>query len=248
MTTAETEKPTALQGALRPETVKHYVETIFYIQHEEDRVRPGRIAEWLGVRPPTVSVTLQRLERDGWISVGAIGPSRSPRKGPGLANTVVRVHRLLERWLTDVLGFDWATADTFAQEIAPGVSDEVADHLDEHLGLPVTCPHGNVIPGRTAPYGRLVALADLARGDSARVRRISEVAEHDAPDLLELLDRNGLVTGAMVSSPTTVRATTPSPSRSAAGRWRSARRPRGSSGSSARPRVRAGATHRRRRS
>lgn len=199
MTPTEAGKPTTLQGALRPETVKHYVETIFYIQHEEDRVRPGRIAEWLGVRPPTVSVTLQRLERDGWISVGADRTVSLTEEGTRLANTVVRVHRLLERWLTDVLGFDWATADTFAQEIAPGVSDEVADHLDEHLGLPVTCPHGNVIPGRKAPYGRLVALADLARGDSARVRRISEVAEHDAPDLLELLGRNGLVTGAVVS-------------------------------------------------
>jgi DtxR family Mn-dependent transcriptional regulator len=199
VTTAETDKSTALLGALRPETVKHYVETIFYIQHEEERVRPGRIAEWLGVRPPTVSVTLQRLERDGWISVGADRTVSLTGEGTRLANTVVRVHRLLERWLTDVLGFDWATADTFAQEIAPGVSDEVADHLDEHLGLPVTCPHGNVIPGRKAPYGRLIALADLARGDSARVRRISEVAEHDAPDLLELLGRNGLVTGAVVS-------------------------------------------------
>lgn len=198
MTTAETGK-TTLQGSLRPETVKHYVETIYYIQHEEDRVRPGRIAEWLGVRPPTVSVTLQRLERDGWISVGADRTVSLTQEGIRLANTAVRVHRLLERWLTDVLGFDWAAADTFAQEIAPGVSDEVADRLDEHLGLPVTCPHGNVIPGRTAPYGQLIALADLPRGDRARIRRISEVAEHDAPDLLELLGRNGLVTGAMVA-------------------------------------------------
>ena len=199
MSPTETGKPTALQGALRPETVKHYVETIFYIQHEEDRVRPGRIAEWLGVRPPTVSVTLQRLERDGWISVGADRTVSLTEEGTRLANTVVRVHRLLERWLTDMLGFDWATADKFAQEIAPGVSDEVADRLDEHLGLPDTCPHGNVIPGRAAPYGRLIALADMAPGDHARVRRISEVAEHDAPELLELLDRNGLVTGAMVA-------------------------------------------------
>jgi Mn-dependent DtxR family transcriptional regulator len=60
VTPTDTGKTTALQGSLRPETVKHYVETIFYIQHEEDRVRPGRIAEWLACAP-TVSVTLQRL-------------------------------------------------------------------------------------------------------------------------------------------------------------------------------------------
>ena len=186
------------EGSLRPETVKHYLETIFYIQFEEDRVRPGRIAEWLGLRPPTVSVTLHRLERDGWIDVGADRTVSLTDQGMTLASGVVRVHRLLERWLTDVLGFDWATADNFAQEIAPGMSKEVAERLDEHLGNPSTCPHGNVIPGRKAPYGRLVSLADLPTGVIAHVRRISEVAEHDAPDLLRRLDSNGLVTGAAI--------------------------------------------------
>jgi DtxR family Mn-dependent transcriptional regulator len=188
----------ATEGSLRPETVKHYLETIFYIQFEEDRVRPGRIAEWLGLRPPTVSVTLQRLERDGWIDVGTDRTVSLTEQGMTLASGVVRVHRLLERWLTDVLGFDWATADNFAQQMAPGMSKEVAERLDEHLGNPSTCPHGNVIPGRKAPYGSLVSLADLPAGVTAHVRRISEVAEHDAPDLLRRLDSNGLVTGASI--------------------------------------------------
>ncbi len=186
------------EGTLRPETVKHYLETIFYIQFEEDRVRPGRIAEWLGLRPPTVSVTLHRLERDGWITVESDRTVSLTEEGVALASGVVRVHRLLERWLTDVLGFDWATADNYAQEIAPGMSDAVAERLDEHLGHPATCPHGNVIPGNTAPYGELVPLAELPPGVKAHVRRISEVAEHDAPDLLRRLDGNGLVTGAEV--------------------------------------------------
>lgn len=197
MATTEPRK-TSNEGSLRPETVKHYLETIFYIQFEEDRVRPGRIAEWLGLRPPTVSVTLHRLERDGWIHVESDRTVSLTDDGMAVANGVVRVHRLLERWLTDVLGFDWATADNYAQEIAPGVSDEVAERLDEHLGHPATCPHGNVIPGNTAPYGDLLSLAELPPGDKARVRRISEVAEHDAPDLLRRLDSHGLVTGAEV--------------------------------------------------
>ena len=142
-------------GTLRPETVKHYLETIFYIQFEEDRVRPGRIAEWLGLRPPTVSVTLHRLERDGWINVESDRTVSLTDTGMALASGVVRVHRLLERWLTDVLGFDWASADNYAQEIAPGMSEAVAERLDEHLGNPTTCPHGNVIPGKIAPYGEL---------------------------------------------------------------------------------------------
>lgn len=181
------------------ETVKHYVETIFYIRYEEGRVRPGRLAEWLGVSPPTVTVTLQRLARDGWVKIGSDRSVSLTARGEGLAAAIVRVHRLLERWLTDVLGLDWAAADQEAQLLAPGVSERVADRLDERLGHPTTCPHGNVIPGREPPYGKLIALADLEPGTPARVRRVSEVAEHDAPDLLRELEAYGLVTGALIT-------------------------------------------------
>ncbi len=188
----------ATTRAVRLETVKHYVETIFYIRFEEGRVRPGRLAEWIGVSAPTVTVTLQRLARDGWVDIGSDRSVTLTDQGEELAARIVRVHRLLERWLTDVLGLDWATADQEAQLLAPGMSERVADRLDETLGRPATCPHGNVIPGKDAPYGDLVSLADLAPGVAATVRRISEVAEHDAPDLLRELDVYGLVTGARV--------------------------------------------------
>jgi DtxR family Mn-dependent transcriptional regulator len=184
--------------SLRPETVAHYLETIYYIQFEEPTVRPGRIAEWVGVSAPTISTTLKRLAAAGWIDVAPDRTVRLSRTGLELAGTIVRTHRLLERWLTDSLGMDWASADLAAQEIAPGVSQDVADRLDEHLGHPSTCPHGNVVPGRMAPYGALSSLADLPAGTPARVRRISEVAEHDAPDLLRRLDGHGLIIGAEV--------------------------------------------------
>jgi DtxR family Mn-dependent transcriptional regulator len=191
-------EPANPQPAVRPETVKHYVETIFYIRHEEGRVRPGRLAEWLGVTAPTVTVTLQRLAGAGFVRIGPDHSVSLTSKGEAMAARIVRVHRLLERWLTDVLGLDWASADEEAQRLAPGVSEPVADRLDDALGHPATCPHGNVIPGRDAPYGELVALSDLSPGVSARVRRISEVAEHDAPELLRELDTYGLVTGARI--------------------------------------------------
>jgi DtxR family transcriptional regulator, Mn-dependent transcriptional regulator len=184
---------------LRRETVEHYLETIFYIAHEGEIVRPGRIAEWQGVSAPTVSATLGRLERDGWIAMAKDRSVTTTEMGESLAATVVRHHRLLERWLTDTLGLDWASADEEAQRLAPGLTDEVADRLADHLGDPSTCPHGNVIPGRPVPYGELVALADLVPGASATVRRISEVAEHDAPQVLRQLEAFGLVPGADVT-------------------------------------------------
>ena len=186
-------------GSIRPETVDHYLETIFYIWSEEDRVRPGRVADWLGVRPPTVSDTLRRLERDGWIDVASDRSVSLTREGLEEANRVVRSHRLVERWLTDVLGFDWASADDLANRMDHGIPGSVVDRLDEHLGRPSTCPHGNPIPGRRPPYGNLTALADLRPGTPARIRRISEVTEHDAPELLRRLHDHGLVTGVEVA-------------------------------------------------
>jgi DtxR family Mn-dependent transcriptional regulator len=192
-------RPVSTGRAVRIETVKHYVETIFYIRYEEGRVRPGRLAEWMGVSAPTVTVTLQRLARDDWLEIGADRSVTLTPTGETLAAAIVRVHRLLERWLTDVLGLDWAAADQEAQLLAPGVSERVADRLDELLGHPATCPHGNVIPGREVPYGELISLANLEPDTPATVQRVSEVAEHDAPELLRELDSYGLVTGARIT-------------------------------------------------
>jgi DtxR family Mn-dependent transcriptional regulator len=188
----------ASRRTLRGETVKHYLETIYYIHHEGERVRPSRVAEWMNVSAATVSTTLASLEQDGWIKVAADRSASLTGKGRRSAEEIVRAHRLAERWLTDRLGLDWATADEEAQRLAGALSPELVERLDEHLGRPETCPHGNVIPGRETPYGTLVPLPDLEPGTPAFVRRISEVAEHDAPDLLRLLDASGIVTGRRV--------------------------------------------------
>jgi len=204
---SEPEQPSASRGttnrSLRDETVKHYLETIYYIDHEGERVRPSRIAEWMAVSAPTVSTTLRSLQQDGWVKIAPDRSATLTARGRRLAEEIVRAHRLVERWLTDRLGLDWASADEEAQRLAPAFSAEMADRLDEHLGSPTTCPHGNVIPGRTAPYGTLIPLPDLEPGTSAFVRRISEVAEHDASDLLRLLDASGVLTGTMVRVTTT---------------------------------------------
>jgi DtxR family Mn-dependent transcriptional regulator len=180
----------------RSETSERYLEAIYYIDHEGEVPRPGRLAEWLGVSAPTVTVSLQRLARDGLVQIAGDRSVELTEEGAEAAATIVRRHRIVERWLTDVLGLDWATADLEATQLTHGMSDVVLDRLDDQLGRPITCPHGNVIPGRTPPEGRrLVRLTDLADGEHARVARISEVAEHEAPQLLHLLDQRGIIPG-----------------------------------------------------
>ena len=178
----------------------HYLETIYYVANEEALVRPSRIAEWLGVSPPTVSTTVSSLERSGWVEIAEDRSITLTDKGKRSAEVIVRTHRLLERWLTDELQLDWAKADREAQNLAPVTSEELANRLDDYLGQPSTCPHGNTIPGRVAPYGPLVSLADLEPGRWARIRRISEVAEHDAPELLTFLHQEQLLIGTRVQA------------------------------------------------
>ena len=169
------------------ETAGRYLEAIYYVAHEGDVVRPGGLADWLGVSRPTVTVTLQRLARDGWVEVAEDRSISLTAAGEVAASDLVRRHRILERWLVDVLGLDWAAGDREASMLVHGVSDEVVDRLDQHLGHPRSCPHGNPVPGRgTIPAG-LVRLDLLPPGEPAQVVRISEVDEHEAPQLLRLL-------------------------------------------------------------
>jgi len=179
-------------------TVDKYLEAIYCIAAEGEVVRPSRLAYWLSVSAPTVSDALQRLKRDGWVELGKDRSVTLTENGERTATALVRRHRILERWLTDVLGFDWAAADIEADRISSAMSDAVVDQLDISMGSPATCPHGNVVPGRVAPYGVLVALADLEPGTPATVRRISEVAEHEAPALLSMLTEHSIKEGSEV--------------------------------------------------
>lgn len=179
-------------------SASRYLEAAYYMSQEGEVVRPGRLADWLGVAPPTVTQALARLSRDGLVRSG---PERSVEftdAGLHAAEEVVRRHRVAEVWLNRVLGLDWVTADAEAQQLSHALSDRVLDRLQETLGNPATCPHGNPIPGVPQAARALSSLADLEPGQRARIGRISEVTEHEAPQLLTLLYAAGLIPGAEI--------------------------------------------------
>lgn len=186
-------------GTVHPsDTVSHFLECVYYITEVDEVVRPGRLAAWLGVKAPTVTDMIRRMVRDGWVQVDGDRSIRLTPQGVDTAAAIVRRHRILERWLVDVLGLDWAAADVEAERIATSVSEEVIDRIDQSMGQPVTCPHGNVIPGRTPRYGSLVTLSQIAPGETVSVRRVSEVAEHEAHSLLTELGEMGISEGTQV--------------------------------------------------
>ena len=101
------------------------------------------------------------------------------------AEQVIRRHRLLERWLNDDLGIGWAEAHAEADRLEHAISPLVEQRLMEKMGYPITCPHGNIIPGSGNPQPKGMLLSECASGMSVQVVRIVEQAEEN----LELLQR-----------------------------------------------------------
>ena len=175
--------------------VSHYLEAIYYMWAEGEAVKSARLADWLSVSRPTVTVALRRMTRDGMVRFNARKDIELTAKGRRMAEAIVRRHRIMERWLTDALGFDWVTADAEAARLEHAVSDVVEKRLYKALGKPQTCPHGNPIPGYSEAEPREVRLASLGAGDRASISRVSEVAEREAPRLLAYLHQRDLVPG-----------------------------------------------------
>jgi DtxR family Mn-dependent transcriptional regulator len=116
--------------------------------------------------------------------------------GREAAERTFRRHALSEWLLTEVIGLGWAEADEEAHHLQHALSDRVTDRIDELLGRPPTCPHGNPIPrdGLTPerPAGR--PLSEAQAGHDITVLRVTEEAEEDAR-LLTFLQENGVRPG-----------------------------------------------------
>lgn len=181
------------------EVVSHYLEAIYYIWNEGEAVRSARLADWLSVSRPTVTVAVRRMSRDGLVRLNARKEIELTSRGRRMAESIVRRHRIMERWLTDGLGLDWVTADEEAARLEHAVSDVVEKRLYEVLGRPATCPHGNPIPGYSEAAPNELRLTDVKAGSRAAVTRVSEVAEREAPLLLAYLHERKLVPGQVIA-------------------------------------------------
>jgi DtxR family Mn-dependent transcriptional regulator len=175
--------------------ISRYLEAIYYMWSEGEALRSARLADWLGVSRPTVTIALRRMARDGMVRLTRSKEIELTPAGMAQAESIVRRHRIMERWLTDALGLDWVTADEEAARLEHAVSGVVEKRLYEVLGRPRTCPHGNPIPGHSKAVPREKRLAELPSGAQAAVTRVSEVAEREAPRLLAYLFDRGLTPG-----------------------------------------------------
>jgi DtxR family Mn-dependent transcriptional regulator len=160
------------------DTTEEYLEQILELEEEGTRPMRARLVERLGLSAAAVSETVGRLEGNGFVELRDDRSLKLTEKGRTLATTVVRRHRLAERLLLDVIGLEWEKVHREADRWEHAISSDVEEKLVELLGDPMTCPHGNPIPGskRTSPTIPSFALSDAEPGH-VTVARISEKLE-----------------------------------------------------------------------
>jgi DtxR family Mn-dependent transcriptional regulator len=183
-------------------SVDDYLETIYFLAFpigEYHPLSPGeptlaaRVAEMLGVSRASAGEMLKRLEGDGLVERGERKEAILTASGRRRAEQVVRRHRLIERFLTDFLGYTPAESHVHADELGHTFTDEMIDRISDRLGHPDRCPHGWPVDTEfeQSENRELAPLSDLGAGERATIVRL---AEHDG-DLLHWFYDQGLVPG-----------------------------------------------------
>ena len=183
-------------------SVDEYLETIYFLAFPIGEYTPkgagspplaSRVAEMLHVSRASAGEMLKRLEAEGLIERGARKEALLTASGRERAEHVVRKHRIIERLLTDFMGYTGYEAHERADELGDTFSDAMVERIDERLGKPERCPHGwPVDPAFEQEENlELSALADLQPGSRATIVRL---AEHDG-DLLHWFYDQGLAPG-----------------------------------------------------
>ena len=183
-------------------SIDEYLETIYFLAYPIGEYRPlsggsptlaSRVAEMLGVSRASAGEMLKRLEKEGLIRRGEHKEALLTPSGRKRAERVVRKHRIIERMLTDFMGYTPAEAHVHADELGDTFTEDMVERIDEKLGHPDRCPHGwPVDPDFEQQENKQLApLSDLEPGARATIVRL---AEHDG-DLLHWFYDEGLVPG-----------------------------------------------------
>jgi Mn-dependent DtxR family transcriptional regulator len=182
-----------------------YLETIYFLANPIGEYTPNapgaptlasRVAEMLGVSRASAGEMLKRLEAGGLVERGAQKEAILTPSGRERAERVVRKHRIIERLLTDFMGYTAAEAHVHADELGDTFTDDMVERIRTRLGDPERCPHGwPVEPDvELAENNELEPLSALGPGAKATIVRL---AEHDG-DLLHWFYDEGLVPGTAI--------------------------------------------------
>jgi DtxR family Mn-dependent transcriptional regulator len=168
---------------------EEYLQSLFWLQEAGLPMTAANLGRAMQLSAPTVHEMLGRLERDGYITRDRARTITFTATGAEHAEGIVRRHRLIERFLTDVLGIPWDEVHEEAEHLEHGMSPVLEERMLAAIGDAKTCPHGHPIAAGARLAG--VPLADVEAGASVRVLRF----ENEAEDLLHYLKGSGLEPG-----------------------------------------------------
>jgi DtxR family transcriptional regulator, Mn-dependent transcriptional regulator len=176
--------------------VQDYLKAIHRLGGADHVVSPADIALGLGVKAPSVTGMLKRLHEAGWIEYTPHNGAKLTADGNSEALRVIRRHRLIELFLTKVLGLDWSEVDAEAEALEHAISHRLEQAIAAHLGEPLEDPHGHPIPTADGRLHRreLQPLSDFRGGQSVVVRE----AQDDNPARLRRWRDLGLTPGTTV--------------------------------------------------
>src|SRR3954470_3769723 len=154
---------------------EEYLQTIFWLQEAGLPMTGANVARAMQPPAPTVHEMIGRLERDAYVTRGADKALAFTDNGREHAEGVVRRHRLIERFLTDVLGIPWDEVHEEAERLEHAMSPVLEARMLAAIGDAKTCPHGHPI----GPGSRIegVPLADVEEGASVTILRFENEAE-----------------------------------------------------------------------
>jgi len=164
---------------------EEYLQIMFWLEEAGLPITGANIARAMQLSPPTVHEMIGRLERDGYVSRGDDKSLGFTADGREHATAIVRRHRLIERFLTDVLGIPWDEVHEEAERLEHAMSPVLEERMLAAIGDAKTCPHGHPIVEGVREEGAL--LADVEPGASVVVLRF----ENEAEELLHYLKSTG---------------------------------------------------------
>jgi DtxR family Mn-dependent transcriptional regulator len=153
---------------------EEYIEIIYKLQKRNSTAKTKDLAESLHVVPGSITNTIEHLESHGLVRHEPYHGVKLTKEGEMIALTIIRRHRLAERFLTDILKAEWSTVHADACKLEHAMSKNVTDLLEKRLDHPKLCPHGNPIPNEAGLIEDLptVALTEANLNESYTVDRI----------------------------------------------------------------------------
>jgi DtxR family Mn-dependent transcriptional regulator len=168
---------------------EEYLQTLYWLQEARLPMTGANVSRAMQLSAPTVHEMVGRLERDGYITRAGDKTISFTPSGHEHAEQIVRRHRLIERFLTDVLGIPWDEVHEEAERMEHVMSPRLEERMLAAIGDAKTCPHGHPIRAGERIEG--VPLADVEPGATVRILRF----ENEAEDLLHYLKGIGLEPG-----------------------------------------------------